>query len=204
MILPPAQEDTLQEWWVDSVTATGLKAVQDSVYADTTNLRSYISNCLSAGVFNPTEAFYLNQIENVFDSLQYGYDSATYITRIKAIESEVLTNMTDSTRAAPLGLAAIARGSYVYWLAQSEKPMSPWPSCFSGHPQHSKYPTTQGFWDDFGAVAGKDFGGFVKGVGVACASNIVEVSFFGGPAATGTTLGIAGFAGGVGASSGWW
>ena len=187
-------EDTMKLWWQDSMLCPNYLALGDSIDADSSNIYTFINTYASKGAYSASEKGWLDQIAHITDSaIAQQYDSAQFINAIENVEATVLANDPDSTRAYPLGMASVARNSYVYWLAQSENPSTPWPTCIISTASKGKGATPSGFWDDFLGVAGSDYSGFLEGATVAVASGAGEAALLGGPEASGFVIGASGF-----------
>ena len=132
----PTIANIMNAWYGDSVSVTGwgwdysyyswnAAACLEWGFEDSIGGSAYtiINEYASWGIITTTQAMYLNQISNVVDWLSYGVvDSATYINDLAGIESDILTNMTDTMRVLPLCVLSAARTSYYYWNTQFTNP----------------------------------------------------------------------------------
>ena len=129
---------SFSSWWEDFVFGTGYSdygwySYNASEYMlengwPASSAYNMIENYDESGyLITTTQAAYLYQISNLVDSLSAGeVDSITFVGNLGSIESDLLTNMTDTMQVLPLCVLSAVRAGYYYWNAQYADSAAPY------------------------------------------------------------------------------
>lgn len=134
-----AVEDTVNNFLQDTgveVSGMSFSAMSDTMatFLENHTMLQGDSVALALGRISPLEKNYLDQIANLFDSVDI-YDSSTFIGRVIQCEADVNSDtLAHNEQCYILTVAAVGKASFYYWGAQIQNPASPWhPYLHSAH-----------------------------------------------------------------------